>query len=281
MMNETTCGKNCLECTYKEALNCPGCKAGPGKTYGCTCELAKCCRDKGHETCQTCGHLPTCRTYQGRYRIPEYRQQRAQAEERRRQTLAVNAPILGKWLWLLFWLVIPSSIAGIMTNNTVVEWAPSLLIPGAILQAVCTLIYGLVMLRLSRIEYGYRTAGICNLICAVLSGLSVLTVQNASLTLVLSIASAIVAVIGIWHEYPAHAAVLDDVDFEAAEKWLALRKWYFIALGTTFGSIVITLIIPILGLLALLAGAIGALVVSILKLVYLYHTAQVFREWLV
>lgn len=178
MMNETTCGKNCLECTYKEALNCPGCKAGPGKTYGCTCELAKCCQDKGHETCQTCGHLPTCRTYQGRYRIPEYRQQRAQAE-------------------------------------------------------------------------------------------------------VLSIASAIVAVIGIWHEYPAHAAVLDDVDFEAAEKWLALRKWYFIALGTTFGSIVITLIIPILGLLALLAGAIGALVVSILKLVYLYHTAQVFREWLV
>lgn len=279
-MNETNCGKICSECTYKEALNCPGCKAGPGKTYGATCELARCCRDKGHETCQTCAHITTCGTYRGRHRIPEYRQQRIQAEQQRRQALAVNAPILGKWLWFLFWLVIPSSIASIMTNKTVVEFAPSLMIPGAILQAVCTLAYGLILLRLSRIEDGYRIAGVCNLIAAALSCLTVLTVDNTGLTLLLSLPAAIASLVGIWYEYPAHADVLNDVDFETAEKWLALRKWHYITLGGTFGSLVVMLIIPLLGLLVLLASAIGALVVSISKLVNLYHTAQVFREWL-
>lgn len=39
------------------------------------------------------------------------------------------------------------------------------------------------------------------------------------------------------------------------------------------------LIIPILGLLVALVTAIGTIVVSILKLVYLYRTAKVFREY--
>ena len=49
-MAETYCGKSCAECTKKEQLNCSGCKAGPGRQFGGDCELAKCVRDKGHET---------------------------------------------------------------------------------------------------------------------------------------------------------------------------------------------------------------------------------------
>ena len=37
--------------------------------------------------------------------------------------------------------------------------------------------------------------------------------------------------------------------------------------------------IPILGLLVVLGSAIGMIVVSILKLVYLYRTAKLFREY--
>ena len=39
------------------------------------------------------------------------------------------------------------------------------------------------------------------------------------------------------------------------------------------------LIIPILGLIVALVTAIGTVVVSILKLVYLYRTAKTFREY--
>ena len=50
-MAETYCGKSCEECTKKEQLDCSGCKTGPGRQFGGDCELAKCVRDKGHETC--------------------------------------------------------------------------------------------------------------------------------------------------------------------------------------------------------------------------------------
>ena len=53
-MSETYCGKNCDDCSYKISEQCPGCMEGPGhQTYG-ACDLARCCRDKGHEKCDTC-----------------------------------------------------------------------------------------------------------------------------------------------------------------------------------------------------------------------------------
>ena len=39
------------------------------------------------------------------------------------------------------------------------------------------------------------------------------------------------------------------------------------------------MIIPILGAIAILGCAIGTVVVGILKLVYLYRTAKIFREY--
>lgn len=47
-MGDTYCGKLCEDCQFKDNLQCPGCKTGPGKTWMTECELAKCCMDKGH-----------------------------------------------------------------------------------------------------------------------------------------------------------------------------------------------------------------------------------------
>lgn len=69
-MAETYCGKSCLECGQKDVLNCPGCKAGPGKQYGGDCELAKCCRSKGHQECSTCGFNGNCGTLRSKDRMP-------------------------------------------------------------------------------------------------------------------------------------------------------------------------------------------------------------------
>lgn len=46
-----------------------------------------------------------------------------------------------------------------------------------------------------------------------------------------------------------------------------------------FGCIFVILITPVFGALALIGCAIGTLVVSILKLIYLYRTAVIFREY--
>ena len=101
-MAETYCGKNCSECSKKEQLNCSGCKAGPGRQFGGDCELAKCIRSKGHESCDTCSFKGNCGTYRNRDSMPDYRIRKIEAEEMRKAAIAKRAPMLGKWLWIIF-----------------------------------------------------------------------------------------------------------------------------------------------------------------------------------
>ena len=89
-MAETYCGKTCSECRSKEELNCPGCKYGPGREIHGDCKLARCCRTKGHEVCDTCSHYTTCGTFRGRARIPEDRISSLKREADRKARLAAG-----------------------------------------------------------------------------------------------------------------------------------------------------------------------------------------------
>ena len=280
-MTETYCGKNCADCAYRERLACPGCKAGPGRAIYGDCTLAKCCRDKGHESCETCGFHTSCGPLRGRADMPQYRLKKLEAEAERRANIARKAPFLGKWLWILFWLVIPQSIAGIMTNETVVEWAPGLKLPGQVLSVLCAVAYGLILLRLSKEEGHYRTAAICCVAAAVLSAAAACFSggEEPGWTLVITLPGAVVSLVGEYHEFMGHAEVLSGVDNDRSEKWRNLWKWNIGLFGALLASVVITLIVPMLGMLVMLAAMIGILVVSILKLVYLYRAAKLFREY--
>ena len=281
-MAETYCGKSCEECTKKEQLNCSGCKTGPGRLFGGDCELAKCVRDKGHETCDTCGFKGNCGTLRTRESMPDYRIRKIEAEAVRKAAIAKRAPVLGKWLWIIFWLVIPSSIGSIMSHETTAKILPGLVMPGQIINAICSLTYGAILLKLGSEEDRYRTAGICALIAGGVSAVvAIITVaaEEATWTLLFTLPAAVVAMVGEYNEYMAHSAVLSGVDNELSEKWEVLWKWYIGLFLGMFGCIIVMLIIPILGAIAILGCAIGTVVVGILKLVYLYRTAKIFREY--
>ena len=281
-MAETYCGKSCEDCTKKEQLNCSGCKTGPGRLFGGDCELAKCVRDKGHETCDTCGFKGNCGTLRSRESMPDYRIRKIEAEAVRKAAIAKRAPVLGKWLWIIFWLVIPSSIGSIMSHETTAKILPGLVMPGQIINAICSLTYGAILLKLGSEEDRYRTAGICALIAGGVSAVvAIITVaaEEATWTLLFTLPAAVVAMVGEYNEYMAHSAVLSGVDNELSEKWEVLWKWYIGLFLGMFGCIIVMLIIPILGAIAILGCAIGTVVVGILKLVYLYRTAKIFREY--
>lgn len=281
-MAETYCGKCCKDCAQKETLNCSGCKTGPGRQFGGDCELAKCIRSKGHESCDTCGFKGNCGTLRSRDSMPDYRRRKIEAEEQRKAAIAKRAPVLGKWLWIVFWLIIPSTIASFMTHETIVEYLPGLYLPGQILSAVCSLTYGLILVKLASEEDRYKTAGICALVCGVVSAVVAIisgTGETATWTLIFTLPAAVVSFVGEYNEYMAHSIVLSGVDNELSEKWEKLWKWYICMFGAMIGSILVMLIIPILGALVILAAAIGTIVVSIMKLVYLYRTAKIFREY--
>lgn len=97
-MGDTYCGKLCEDCQFKDNLQCPGCKTGPGKTWMTECELAKCCMDKGHQNCTTCSYSTSCGKLRGRDNEPERRLERRSYEQEKQKKIADKADFLGKWL---------------------------------------------------------------------------------------------------------------------------------------------------------------------------------------
>ena len=280
-MAETYCGKTCAECVHKESLNCPGCKTGPGQQFGGDCELAGCCRNKGHETCGTCAYQGTCNKYSRRDLVPDDRRRKLVLAEKEKETLAKRASVLGRWLWILFWLFIPAEIASIMTNDTIVQLAPVLSVPGNILKIAANVGYGLILMIIASEEELYRRAGICALITAAVGILTTLLFgsEMPGWSLIITLPAAIVGIVGEYYEYTAHGNVLWGVDNELSDKWTKLWKWYIISFAAMFGSLFVMLLIPVLGVIALTVSVIAVLVVGILKLYYLYCTAKTFREF--
>ena len=280
-MAETYCGKTCAECAQKETLNCPGCRVGPGRQTGGPCDLARCVRAKGHETCATCAFKGNCGILRGRDGMPDYWRRKREAEERRLAAIAAKAPVLGKWLWVLFWFVVPSTIVSVLTNQTVAGAVPGLGMVGEILKGALAVAYGGILLKLASQENRYRTAGICAMITGVVTLVLALVSggESAAWTLLFTIPALVVGLVGEYNEYAANNAVLMGVDEDMAEKWAMLWKWYITANGAMLVSMLALFILPVLAALVMLVAAIGVVIVSIRKLIYLYRTAKIFREY--
>lgn len=280
-MAETYCGKSCEGCPQKEQKLCPGCHLGPGRQWSGDCEIAVCCRGKNHDTCDTCTNNRYCGKRSRRDGMVEYRARKLAEQEAKRAELARKAPFLGRWLSILFWMVIPATVVSLLGVDALATTAPKVYLVGKYLSVVCSLFYGLILLRLAKENLTYRTAGVLRLVTAGVSLLLVLVSGKnavANWTLLISLPGMVVGLVGNYQEYMAHASVLDGVDSDQAEKWRMLWKWRIGTLAATFGSLVVMLIFRLLGVLVLLAALIGNVVVGIVELVYLWRTAQTFRD---
>ena len=273
----TYCGKDCDVCLQREKLNCCGCTDGPGSKFEGDCVIAKCAQEKGHETCETCSFKENCSLLRSCVCMADERLKKVEAEVKRKATIAERAPVLGKWLWILFWLIIPSSVGSIMAHKYNLEILPALFWPGQVITIVTSLAYGGILLKLNAVDGRYKSAGIYALAATVVS--TIATMMNGSnWALTFSLPGAIIMQISEYHQYMAHSAALSGVDDVLSGKWKVLWKWRIWILVGMVCSGVILLLVPILGLLALLAALIGVLVVEIRKLLYLFRTAKAFRE---
>lgn len=277
-MANTYCGKDCDSCVQKEQQQCQGCRLGPGRSMYDGCEIAVCCKSKGHESCDTCTNNRYCGKRGRRDVMPDYRRRKQEAEADRKEMLARKAPFMGKWLWILFWLWIPSAVIGVLTSDVVVEAFPGLVVPGAILSFCCSLAYGVILLRLTPECERYRLAGILSIAAAAVSLFATL-IGGAGWMLLLLIPAAIAGLVAEYQEFTAHGEVLSQISETLSGKWYRLWKWFIGVYIALIGSVVLMLIFPVLGLLVALAALIGLIVVSILKLVYLYRSAQEFRQY--
>ena len=273
----TYCGKNCEECTYKTELSCTGCQSGPGRAVIGDCKLAHCCRDKGHATCDTCELKRNCGKWLDKGSIPKQRIERRIELQKEQEIIARRAPFLGKWLWILFWLVVPSEISGIMTMDKVVEAFPLLRVPGLVLGITCSLVYSFILLRISSEHESYRLAGLFGIGSTLLEVFMLVLGSTGGLVFLISLIKIVVGFLMTYHEYKAHGESVYPVDAELSECWEKLWKWKIYSIAGLGGSVFLAIISRFLGVVLLFASIIFVLVISVFKLIYLYQTAQAFR----
>ncbi len=278
-MASNYCGKSCDECTYKEQLNCPGCEHGPGNPWTGTCKIARCCDDKGHKNCSTCGYMENCGPLGRKHMIPKERLEEVSRESGKQERIAKMAPKLSKWLPILFWTSIAATIAGFFANDNLDSLIPMLYYIGVAAEMVCTLIYGAILLIISTESGWYRTAGIFGIVSPIASVIvaSLAVLSESPIFLLLTVVVLVISLYGQYAEFKGHAEVLTEVDPELSEKWDKLWKWNLILYAALIGSILLLLLAPFLGAISSLATLVGALVIEILKPLYLYRTAETFK----
>ena len=289
-MAETYCGKNCSECAEYQNSLCPGCRQGPGSWLGNDCDIAQCARDKGCATCLGCDSEKTCILCAGASVMPERRKQRAAALRRQHKNV-------GKWLWIYFWMFIPSLITAFMSYNIFVRTLFALRLPGEILCILIGIVQCVLLFLLSKEEKNYGYAAWAMVPVIVISVPDVIYhagyfKTSPSLTHILAIMSLLAAAstaVMSYFECKANRNVLTDVDARLSEKWRKLWGQYriawillWIAWTLLFASEALALIritaVKVLGGMVLVAANIGLIVVGTQRLIYLYKTAKLFRE---
>ena len=193
---------------------------------------------------------------------------------------AVNGPLLAKWMRILFWLIIVSTVANLFTSENVTNAAPPLASAGQILNIAATAAYGVVLLKIASESMNYRNSAICRFITAAVA-IAVIPISDNTeffIAIPVVILSIVMDMVGEYYEFMGHAEVLRGADRTLSYKWLTLWKWYIGTFLGMIGGTVLAVMIPLIGLIVVLASTVGTLVISIVKIVYIYKTAGVFRN---
>lgn len=257
-MIKTYCGKECEQCMTRRLHECDGCTDENGKKKSEKCVIAQCCEEKQYGTCVSCGKRKKCVTYH--------------------YVMTPLASMLGTWISVLFWLIVPSIVATVLTSESVVNIVPEVEVPGTILKVVIAVAYGVILLKMSSAHYRYKLAGISRFILQVISIVVLFIDAGSGWIVAIALIFEVISLFSEYNEIEAHSKVLEDIDDELASSWCWL--WYAnLAMDAGIvGGLLIAFISPKLGALILLAASICAIVVSVLKLVYLYRTAEVFKK---
>lgn len=274
----TYCGKNCDECTYRDELSCTGCQSGPGRAIGGDCKLAYCCRDKGHEACETCELKRNCGTWLDRGSIPKQRMERRQEEQEKQDLVARRAPLLGKWLRILFWITVASLGINFMTENTSASSIPVLRMAGQVCSYLCQFYIIYVLFIISKEHHYFRNAAILTGISFAINILVVfITEDQIWLLLLIALLQVTLVLLADYFEYKANADVILIVDGRISEQWDNYWKWMLCSSIGVAASLFLVFLIPGLGAILSVISSVALVIARIKKLFCLYRSAEAFQ----
>lgn len=217
----------------------------------------------------------------GREEAPVLRAREREAELQRQEALRIRTKGLDKVFYLLFWLMIPGTVGIVLSPELLAKWFPALGVIGGYIRFLSSLAYGIVLFSQYKRQWEYRIAGILSVVACVLRFIrdnNAPPEGTGSLMTVIGLAAGVIQLVSVYKEFTAHSEVMTGVD-ELAYKWRRLWTWTIGAYCAVLGSVIVAIIAPLLGVLLVLAGSIGMIVVEIVKVVYLHHSAQACQEY--
>lgn len=277
-MHETYCGKTCADCVEREQLNCPGCRMGPGRAGSGDCSISRCSVSKGFHACDFCANKEVCRNLRSRGNVQNDRLRRRRLEREYKEQQHKKVRLLGKWLWPLFWLVIASNVISFVFGDTLMSNYPALKTFGSVACIVLSGVYSTILFSLADASEQYRYSGIFGFIGLCLTILS--EVLPGMVSVFLSILALVFGCLMEFREYSGHSDCIGESDPALSEKWCNLCYWFLGGQGAMLIGLVLGLFGSILGVLLHLAGTIALLAAAVLKLVYLYKTSVLFKNYL-
>ena len=186
-----------------------------------------------------------------------------------------RAPLMAKWLWIIFWVMIASNVIGLL------EFVPSLAKPVAVITTIISFVVCIIYFLFRGEDTRYQTGAILGFLNAIITGLNTLVLTPNGANGWVTFLNIIAAVIGLFMTYNLYYAnhqIIGEANREVGEKWLKLWKWKIYVVVALIASLILVLILPILGALLAIAAAIFGAIVSIYELFVLYHSAQVYRD---
>ena len=279
---KTYCTKSCDSCSIRETLNCPGCMDGPGREIDGDCALARCCRDNGHRTCESCTRSGDCDLFLRRRELPEERQRLREDAAAVREQLTRRAKLMCGRLRVLFWLIIVSGVFGGLTSDSLFDWNVLQQMVITVIISLITAAYGVILLGFRHETEMFKKAGLYNILSGALGiAVSAMIYCGAGLwSIICSLPAAVLMLFAAYFEFYGYQAATYDLDFELSEKWNLIKK-LSVALKLLPGaSLLLMLLLPLIAALLLIAVLVGNVVISVMILVYLWRTAKYFGEYL-
>lgn len=275
--NGVPCGKSCIDCTHKEALQCPCCKHGPGKKYQESCDIAKCARDRSPDGCMVCSNAERCAILKRKEMMSVDRIKKLEKEQAQKDFMKQHVDVLMLPLRAMFWIYIVENIRSLLFAESVLGRFPVCYTIGQILAVTTSVVIIFFLLRMRSVNPLYRSAAlgaaafaVCQIISLILTALD----AHTAIKFIVSLAGTGASITRIYYEYTAYSEDMTLFDTELAEKWSKLKLLAILSYVGFYGGLLIAQMFALIGALMLIAGVICMLIVLIKELYYRYLTAE-------
>lgn len=208
------------------------------------------------------------------FSLPEERQKKMIAQEKRKQRLKKQARFFAPRLWVLFLCGVLTQILG-CSNMTWFDQFPVFRLVCNILMLVCVSIPGILLLTMAPESKWFKPAGICQLIMALIAGLLLVLTGKINTD---GLFITLVCWVGIYHEIQGYGEILESYHPDLSDNWKYLWKIYKIILCVNLACIFTGWLLQALAVVIILLAGFVMLVARVIQYVFLYKTARFFKN---